>query len=122
MKIDVYLDPTGAVVHSTALVPDDADDASTPHGSWRLSSRGERVLRLDIADSRVQRAQAAPAGDLLVRIQGLDNPNGSGLWLAYPWTNHEPDEPGLIYQIMGDPNAVAVGRFKAGLRKFLGID
>lgn len=58
-----------------------------------------------------------------VKIKGLPGevpptqPWLEGLWEAtlLPGTN----EP--IYQIDSDPNAVAVGRFKASLRKFLGV-
>lgn len=57
--------------------------------------------------------------EVLVRIPGLPGPRPHGLWQAFWSQSHKPE---VIYQVDGDPNAVAVGRFKASLRKFLGVD
>ena len=70
-------------------------------------------------------SQAKPPIAILVEIPGLDAPHaepGTGYnhhprWLAK--RGHGATPP--IYKIEGDPNAVAVGRFKASLRKFLGL-
>jgi hypothetical protein len=56
-----------------------------------------------------------------VEIPGIAA-SGRDYWVARPVQISNPDgSEYTIYRIEGDPNAVAVGRFKASLRKFLGI-
>lgn len=69
-----------------------------------------------------------PAGTLpekvMVLIPGLDqSPGATGMPFGRPWPATLVDVPydPPVYQVAGDPNGVAVGRFKASLRKFLGL-
>lgn len=64
--------------------------------------------------------------EITVHITGLPYQNADATIGACDWpaTIVQPLGDGLLpaYVIEGDPNAVAVGRFKASLRKFLGVD
>lgn len=95
------------------------DAFHTADVSWALNEAFRNGLR---------RGRAETLPDLVyVSIPGLDAPRRGGEHFAPLWTARKGggsdgtgQEP--YYRVEGDPNAVAVGRFKASLRKFLGID
>lgn len=74
--------------------------------------------------------QERPAPQIAVWIPGLTNSlqspgqRGGELsdWSAVLRANMTSRSNWPVYELLGDPNAVAVGRFKASLRKFLGVD
>lgn len=59
-----------------------------------------------------------PPAEVRVQIPGLDEPTSTdGTWIAYRGTVGG----NTTYRVEGDPNGLAVGRFKASLRRFLGV-
>lgn len=62
--------------------------------------------------------QPASSNRIIVEIPGLTVP---GVGSSDCRWNAERTDSAYTYRIIGDPNAVAVGRFKASLRKFLGL-
>lgn len=58
-----------------------------------------------------------------VRIPGVPDtrPDASGEHACWPTTPSGEIDGRPVFEVAGDPNAVAVGRFKASLRKFLGL-
>jgi hypothetical protein len=59
-----------------------------------------------------------------LRIPGLhdarnEDPNACGMWFMHRKHDYRGRR---VYEVTGDPSSVAVGRFKASLRKFLGVE
>lgn len=67
---------------------------------------------------RSVRPELPEPAEVRVQIPGLDEPTSTdGTWIAYRGTVGG----NTTYRVEGDPNGLAVGRFKASLRRFLGV-
>lgn len=107
------------------------------YGRWIARRIGETdVYRLDgdVKDVVLEEHTCSTPIDVRVIIAGLYPPanyehagsqgsDNNRTWLARWYRSEMRDAEGRpVYTILGDPNGAAVGRFKASLRKFLGVD
>lgn len=85
------------------------------------------VYRLNVEDLAAQlRRKMLIKG--LPEVITLELPGIKPIKKDEPWEailehvgSDDEEAPLVVYRVLGDPNAAAVGRFKASLRKFLGV-
>lgn len=103
------------------------------HEALETGSADERDLALALNEAfrngmQSGRGENKPPERVYIAISNLDAPRDLGapggdrspLWMAHKGGGSDGTGSEPIYRIQGDPNAVAVGRFKASLRKFIG--
>jgi len=118
---DADADPMDGAIDRLLNAVKDEIDCGTPQGWQALNAKVSWALNEAFRNGMRKRHVCDPAADgITVEIPGLPALDGPHGWYGRWYATRVGES--RVFRITGDPVALAVGRFKASLRKFLGVD